>query len=161
MARLEINQAELDRLLGPVGPVGLHVSKFGKSVARRAKAKALVDRGNMRRAIAAEGLNHSASGLSLVVRASDHASLVIHQGHKEIVKKKHMKFQPKDLRGSGQFIYTKRVRAVAGYPFLTSALDEANKALPIGQQFRIVILAQPRRGVQPAGAPRLDYPRSS
>lgn len=161
MARVEINQGELNRLLhSRSGPVGTFVSTFGKSVERRAKKHALKDRGDMRRAINASGVNYSPTGLSLVVSSPDHASMVIHQGHGVIkpVSKPYMKFQPKDLRGTKKFVRTIRVRAVGGYPFLTAALVEANEALPLGTKFRIVIRVQPRRGSQPSGAPRLNYP---
>ncbi len=163
MARLEINNAELNRLLhGRSGPVGLHVEKYGKAVARRAKTLAPKDRGNLRASIAMTA-SFSPSGLSLVVSARDHAAVVIHQGHKRINvppmgTAPYMKFQPKDLRRSKKFIRTNTVRAVGGYPFLTAAMVDANKALPIGTQFRIVIRIQPRRGVQPTGLPRLQYP---
>lgn len=155
--RLEINQAELNRLLhSPSGLVGVFVDKFGKSVERRAKVKALVDRGNLRQSIKVEP-SFSPSGLSLIVRASDHAAMVIHQGHGVIRPKqaRNLRFQPKDLRGTGKFVVTGRVRAVGGYPFLTSALKDANDALPADTRFRIVIRIPPRAGVQPRGAPRL------
>lgn len=160
MARLEINQAELNRLLhSRTGPVGVFMDKFGKSVERRARAKAPTDKGDLRRSISVES-SYGPTGLSFVVRASDHAAMVIHQGHKVIKvppmgTKSYMKFQPKDLRGSKKYIVTNRVRAVGGYPFLTSALKEANEALPADTRFSIVIRIPPRAGVQPRGLPRL------
>lgn len=156
MSRFVVNEAELNRLIhSRSGPVGTFVDKFGKSVERRAKAKAPKDRGDLRKSIKVEP-SSSPSGLSLVVRASDHASLVIHQGHGVIrpVRAKHLRFQPKDLRPRG-YVITDRVRAVGGYPFLTSALKDANNALPADTRFRIVIRVHPRPGVQPRGLPRL------
>lgn len=159
--RFEINQAEVNRLLhSRTGPVGAHVEKFGRSTARIAKRIAPRDKGNLAASIKVEP-SFSPSGLSLIVSASDHAALVIHQGHGVIrpVRAPALRFQPKDLRGSKGIVITQRVRAVGGYPFLTHAMVEANNALPTDVRFRIVIRVQPRRGVQPSGLPRLPYPQ--
>lgn len=152
------NSNEINRTLrDPSGLVYPFMNRFGKDVARRARAKALTDRGDLRRSVYSQQPNYGAAGLSLQVGASDHAAMVIHQGH-GIIRPKlapHLKFQPKDLRGSGGFIRTTKVRGVAGHPFITAALKEANNALPGGPVFKINVLKRPRSGRGPTGAPPL------
>ncbi len=153
--------AALNQMLNqPGGVVYPFLNRFGKDVERRARAKALKDRGNLKRSVYSRRPNYGAAGLSLQVGATDHAAMVIHQGHKRINvppmgTSSYMKFQPKDLRGSKNFVRTNTVRAVAGYPFITAALKEANASLFGGAVFKITILRQPRRGQGPKGAPSL------
>lgn len=141
-------------LTGTGGPVWLFVSNFSRAVEKSARAKALKDTGEMAGSIHASAPNVGAAGISLTIRAlSDHA-MVIHQGHKVIRPKKgkYLKFQPRDMRGTGKYVYTTKVRAVGGVPFLTAALNEVNNALPGPDRFKIVIKNKPRRDPPPRGA---------
>ncbi len=152
------NLAAIEKLLhAPSGLVYPHVKKFGAEVERLGREKALVDKGTLKSKIKSTPLGVGPSGLALQVQSGARHSMTIHQGHGVIRPKRspYLKFQPKDLRASGGFVITGKVRAVAGYPFLTAALRQANNGLPVGTRFKIVILQQPRRGQGPVGAPPL------
>lgn len=143
-------------LKSPGGMVSTHVSKFGRRADELAKKYAPKDHGELASSINSKTAYHAAGIFIILAADSDHA-MVIHQGHKVIrpVKSKYLKFQPKDLRGTGKYVRTGKVRAVGGYPFLTAALAQANRELPADVQFRIVINQKPRRDPGPKGLPVL------
>lgn len=152
------NPTEINNLLhGPAGPVYQFMARFGRSVETRAKRLALVDHGTLRDSIRSTPPDFGPGGLTLTVGSNVKQAIIIHQGHREMTTptkggKSFYRFQPKDLRGSGKFVYARKIRAVGGYPFLTAALKEANDALPGPDRFRITITKPPLPGAPPRGA---------
>lgn len=144
-----------EALYGPTGPVYRHILAFGERVSGYAKAHAPLDTGALRKNIHASLPERTPAGLELQVgsdvRKPGQAwsyALVVHQGHRALPVVKTgaiMKF-PHDSRrvpknpGGGRFVYTRKVKAVAGRRYLTLGVEAVNAQLPAEDRF-ILILA--------------------
>lgn len=152
MATFIPNNPEINRLLNqPGGMVPDFVNAFGRSVEKAAQGKTPVDKGSLRASYRTTS-KYGPSGLTLTVENfSDHA-MVTHQGHRKLypTKGKYMKFQPKDMRGTGKYVFAKEVRAVGGVPFLTAALNQVNDTLG-ADRFTVTIKLKPRTDPPPRG----------
>jgi hypothetical protein len=106
-------------LVSPEGPIYREVDSTRRKTEAVAKVKAPVDTGRMR--------NTGASSINVVglvvtgrVEFTAEYSIYVHEGHGVIRPKKG---QYLVFRGrGGQLVYAKKVRAVAGRPFLVDAL---------------------------------------
>ncbi len=121
MAHHQLDQAAVRRLLtNPRGGVARDFYRRAKRVEAIAKREVGVDNGHLRDSIHPRPLP---APYQPGYEVGSDLSYAIHhlRGHKEIRprRKKVLRFKP---RGSGRFVFTMKVKAVEGNPFLQKAL---------------------------------------
>lgn len=167
MAKFIPSQSGIDfTIRGPGGPVSKFMRDYARDVERRAKiyashleGRGRASTGQLVRSIEVR-TDVGPSGISLVIgarafRGDVNYAMSLHQGHKAIPvgPKGYTRFQ---VDGGTRWVTTRKpIRAVGGYPFLTRALKDANDALPLSRQFRIIIIQKGRNEAPPRGLPRL------
>lgn len=130
MARvhIEINQTAIEQLVtNPASPIYRHMVAVGATVSAVAKVKASVDTGRLRQSIDFELISRPPELTARVFAPVDYAE-VVHEGHGEIRPRraKVLRWRGKD----GEYHYARRVRPVAGNPFLVDAVKEVTGKTP-------------------------------
>lgn len=129
MARVRVNisQAAVNRLVtDPASPVVRQANTLGAAVSAAAKINAPVDTGRLRQAVDHE-LIPRPPNLTVRVSCPVNYALVVHEGHGEIRPRRAKALR---FRVGRRVVYTKRVRPVAGRPFLTDAVRQVTGKSP-------------------------------
>lgn len=122
--RVDINQAECDRLLrAPGGAVHNRVTQYGRKTEILAKANAPSDTGEGAASITSD-TSVRGKKVKCVIGTPLRYMLYQHQGTGPIYprRKKALRFKPK---GEQYFVFAKKTKGVPSTPFLVEALREA------------------------------------
>lgn len=119
--RIDLNQAAIAGLAAPGSPVYRQMTVIGQTVATVAQLKAPVDTGRLRQSIDVEMISKPPLLTARVVAPVNYA-LVVHEGHGWIYPRRAKVLSWR--RRGGQRVFARRVRPVAGRPFLTDAVRE-------------------------------------
>lgn len=125
--RITINQSGINALVvNPASPLVRHMTTVGSTCSAVAKINAPVDSGRLRQSIDYELIARPPTLTARIVAPVGYAK-VVHDGHGEIRprRKKALRF-----RVGGETVFARRVRAVAGRPFLTDAVKQVTGKTP-------------------------------
>lgn len=121
---MPVTRVDLSSLTGPHGDIARDLAKRAIRVESRAKQLCPVDTGRLRASITWELVRSSGGVFVARIGTNVDYAMVVHEGRRavEMPPGRVMRFPS---RKTGQIVYTRRTRAVAGVPFLRNALPAA------------------------------------
>jgi hypothetical protein len=120
--RVEIHQRGIQQLVsGPRSPVVRHMTRVGAATTTVAQTLVGVNTGRLRQAIGFTVTPLPPTRVRTRVSANTNYAMVHHQGHKVIRPRRAKLLRWKNKRG--EYVFAKKVRAVAGTKFLTRAVQ--------------------------------------